>query len=58
MGLELITLRSDREIEAMRGAGQFVRAHALAASTIKPGVTAHYENSLKDGEPVLTVLGE
>ena len=40
MGLELITLKSDREIEAMRKAGRLTaRARALAASMIRPGVT-------------------
>lgn len=40
MGLELISLKSSREIEAMRKAGRITaQARALAASMIKPGVT-------------------
>ena len=40
MGLELISLKSSREIEAMRKAGRSTaQARALAASMIKPGVT-------------------
>ena len=39
MGLELISLKSSREIEAMRKAGRITaQARALAASMIKPGV--------------------
>ena len=42
MGLELISLKSSREIEAMRKAGRITaQARALAASMIKPGVTTH-----------------
>lgn len=42
MGLELITLKSEREIEAMRRAGRITaQARALAASMIRPGVTTH-----------------
>ena len=42
MGLELITLKSEREIEAMRRAGRFTaQARALAASMIRPGITTH-----------------
>ena len=38
--LELISLRSDREIEAMRKAGRITaQARALAGSMVKPGVT-------------------
>ena len=40
MALELISVKSAREIEAMRRAGRITaRARALAASMIKPGVT-------------------
>ena len=40
MGLELISLKSSREIEAMRKAGRITaQARSLAASMIKPGVT-------------------
>ncbi len=42
MGLEMISLKSDREIEAMRKAGRITaQARALAASMIRPGVTTH-----------------
>ena len=42
MGLELITLKSEREIEAMRRAGRLTaQARALAASMIRPGITTH-----------------
>ena len=42
MRLELITLKSDREIEAMRRAGRLTaQARALAASMIRPGITTH-----------------
>ena len=42
MGLEMISLKSQREIEAMRKAGRITaQARALAASMIKPGVTTH-----------------
>ena len=42
MGLELISIKSPREIEAMRKAGRITaQARALAASMIKPGVTTH-----------------
>ena len=40
MGLEMISLKSQREIEAMRKAGRITaQARALAASMIRPGVT-------------------
>ena len=40
MGLELISIKSPREIEAMRKAGRITaQARALAASMIRPGVT-------------------
>ena len=40
MGLELISIKSPREIEGMRKAGRITaQARALAASMIKPGVT-------------------
>ena len=40
MGLEMISLKSPREIEAMRKAGRITaQARALAASMIRPGVT-------------------
>ena len=40
MGLELISIKSPREIEAMRKAGRITaQARALAASMIQPGVT-------------------
>ena len=42
MGLELISLKSEREIEAMRRAGRLTaQARALAASMIRPGITTH-----------------
>lgn len=42
MGLELISIKSPREIEAMRKACRITgQARALAASLIKPGVTTH-----------------
>ena len=42
MGLELISIKSNREIEAMRKAGRITaQARALAASMIKPGVSTH-----------------
>ena len=42
MGLELISIKSPREIEAMRKAGRITaQARALAASMIRPGVTTH-----------------
>lgn len=42
MGLEMISLKSPREIEAMRRAGRITaQARALAGSMIKPGVTTH-----------------
>ena len=42
MGLEMISLKSPREIEAMRKAGRITaQARALAASMIRPGVTTH-----------------
>ena len=40
MALELISIKSSREIEAMRKAGRITaQARALAASMIRPGVT-------------------
>ena len=40
MRLEMISIKSDREIEAMRKAGRITaQARALAASMIRPGVT-------------------
>ena len=40
MGLELISIKSNREIEAMRKAGRITaQARALAGSMVKPGVT-------------------
>ena len=40
MGLEMISLKSPREIEAMRKAGRIpAQARALAASMIRPGIT-------------------
>ena len=40
--MELISLKSPREIEAMRRAGRITaQARALAASMIRPGVTTH-----------------
>ena len=42
MALEMISLKSQREIEAMRRAGRITaQARALAGSMIKPGVTTH-----------------
>ena len=42
MGLELISLKSEREIEGMRRAGRLTaQARALAASMIRPGITTH-----------------
>ena len=42
MALEMISLKSPREIEAMRRAGRLTaRARALAGSLIRPGVTTH-----------------
>lgn len=42
MGLEMISLKSDREIQAMRKAGRLTaQARALAGSMIRPGVTTH-----------------
>ena len=42
MALEMISLKSQREIEAMRRAGRLTaQARALAGSMIKPGVTTH-----------------
>jgi len=42
MGLDLISIKSPREIEAMRKAGRITaQARALAASMIRPGVTTH-----------------
>lgn len=42
MGLEMISLKSPREIEAMRKAGRLTaQARELAASMIRPGVTTH-----------------
>ena len=42
MGLDLISIKSPREIEAMRKAGRLTaQARALAASMIRPGVTTH-----------------
>ena len=42
MGLEMISLKSPREIEAMRRAGRLTaQARALAGSMIRPGVTTH-----------------
>lgn len=42
MALEMISLKSPREIEAMRRAGRITaQARALAGSMIKPGVTTH-----------------
>ena len=42
MGLELISIKSPREIEGMRKAGRITaQARALAASMIRPGVTTH-----------------
>ena len=42
MGLEMISLKSDREIQAMRKAGRLTaQARALAGSMVRPGVTTH-----------------
>ena len=42
MGLEMISLKSQREIEAMRKAGRITaQARALAGSMVAPGVTTH-----------------
>ena len=42
MALEMISLKSPREIEAMRRAGRITaQARALAGSLIRPGVTTH-----------------
>ena len=42
MALELISLKSPREIEAMRRAGRITaQARALAGSMVRPGVTTH-----------------
>ncbi len=42
MALELIHLKSQREIEAMRRAGRLsAQARALAGSRVRPGVTTH-----------------
>ena len=42
MGLEMISLKSPREIEAMRRAGRITaQARALAGSMVRPGVTTH-----------------
>lgn len=42
MGLEMISLKSPREIEAMRRAGRLTaQARALAGSMVRPGVTTH-----------------
>jgi len=42
MGLDMISLKSPREIEAMRRAGRLTaQARAVAASMIRPGVTTH-----------------
>ena len=42
MALEMISLKSQREIEAMRRAGRITaQARALAGSMVKPGVTTH-----------------
>ena len=41
-GIEMISIKSDREIEAMRKAGRITaQARALAGSMVKPGVTTH-----------------
>jgi methionyl aminopeptidase len=40
MGFEMISIKSPREIEAMRRAGRITaQARALAGSMVKPGVT-------------------
>ena len=42
MALEMISLKSPREIEAMRRAGRITaQARALAGSMVRPGVTTH-----------------
>ena len=42
MALEMISLKSPREIEAMRKAGRLTaQARALAGSMVRPGVTTH-----------------
>ncbi len=42
MALEMISLKSQREIEAMRRAGRLTaQARALAGSMVRPGVTTH-----------------
>ena len=42
MALEMISLKSPREIEAMRRAGRLTaQARALAGSMVRPGVTTH-----------------
>ena len=42
MALEMISLKSSREIEAMRRAGRLTaQARALAGSMVRPGVTTH-----------------
>ena len=42
MALEMISLKSPREIEAMRRAGRLTaQARALAGSLIRPGITTH-----------------
>jgi len=42
MALEMISLKSPREIEAMRRAGRIIaQARALAGSMIRPGVSTH-----------------
>ncbi len=42
MALEMISLKSPREIEAMRRAGRLTaQARALAGSLVRPGVTTH-----------------
>ena len=42
MGLDMISLKSPREIEAMRRAGRITaQARALAGSMVAPGVTTH-----------------
>jgi methionyl aminopeptidase len=41
-GIEMISIKSPREIEAMRRAGRLTaQARALAGSMVKPGVTTH-----------------
>ena len=42
MALEMISLKSQREIEAMRRAGRLTaQARALAGSMVRPGITTH-----------------